>query len=349
MGDNVYINPTHFVLKSEYLASGWKRSRAQVATERNLKDNRHKGQLSESGAKGLRNSINWLIHSAKAQQVYDRKRKKLFKTKITFITLTVPPKERGMITNVEFKGALNSFLVYARKYFYLSNYIWKVEAHKDGRLHLHLTTDTFIHHAKLRSAWNRVLQRRGMLDFHYKKFGNYNPNSTDIHSVRKVGSLAGYLCAYMAKKTDLDKSFKGKIWGTSLSLSAKRKVSVFIGHDYSKRDYSFIGRKGVRYLPINTKPDAMGGVTKIASLFLLGKKEWESDMEGIIKDAYNDKLRSIRDSHNESPDTYRQLDVETDIKWLKGADGGEKVPILEPCEIKRPTPIIGQMKFDLEY
>lgn len=349
MGDNVYINPTYFVLKSEYMSRGSGRSRRQMATRVNLKDNRTKGQLSDKARGNLRNSINWLIHSAKAQQIYCRKKRKLFKAKVTFVTLTVPPKERGMIKNSEFKIALNSFLTYARKYFYLSNYIWKVEAHKDGRLHLHITTDTFIHHAKLRSAWNRILQRQGMLDFHYKKFGNYNPNSTDIHSVRKVGSLAGYLCAYMAKKTDLDKSFKGKIWGTSQSLSASRKVSVFIGVDYKRKDYSFVDREAVRYLPITTKPDQMGGVVKIASLYLLDEKGWEKDMEGVIKDAYNRRIGDIRRSHKDSPDEYRQLDIERDIKWLKSADSGDNSVKLAVCETKTITPKIGQMKFDLEY
>lgn len=359
-GDNVYINPTYFVLKSEYIYKGWGRSKRQLATVCNLKDNKAKGQLSDKARGNLRNSINWLIHSAKGQQIYSRQHKKLFKAKITFVTLTIPPQQRGMIKNDQFKTALNSFLTYSRKYFYLSNYVWKVEAHKDGRLHMHLTTDTFIHHAKLRSAWNRILQRQGMLDFHYKKFGNYNPNSTDIHSVRKVGNLASYLCAYMAKKTDLDSSFKGKIWGTSQSLSASRKVSVFIDSDFKKRDYSFVDRPAVKYLPINTKPDAMGNVTKIANLFLLGEKEWNNDMEGVIKDAYSRRLRDIRDSHKESPDEYRQLDIETDIKWLKGSgsssisgvndsDSSNNNLILAACETKKTTPIIGQMRLGLEY
>jgi hypothetical protein len=117
----------------------------------------------------------------------------------------------------------------------LHNYVWKLEAHKDGRLHVHLSTDIFYHYNDLRSAWNRILQREGLLDYHFKKFNDYNPNSTDVHAVQKIYDMAAYLAKYISKSYQNEESFKGKIWGQSKGLS-KFKLPTFeidkdVGHD----------------------------------------------------------------------------------------------------------------------
>ena len=39
----------------------------------------------------------------------------------------------------------------------------------------------------------------GYIDKYEKQFGNRNPNSTDVHSVKHVKRLASYLSKYMAK------------------------------------------------------------------------------------------------------------------------------------------------------
>lgn len=349
LGDNVYINPTYFVIKPEYERHNYKRSIKQLNNERNLKENSTKGILSKKAIGNLRNAINWLIHSSTEQQVYSRKQKALFKFKINFITLTIPKQETEQVTNEQFKKCFNTWLTYARKYFYLSNYVWKIEAHKDGRLHIHLTANTFIHHKDLRDSWNRVLQKSGLLENHFSKFGNYNPNSTDVHSVRNVKNLAGYLCAYMIKKTDLDSSFRGRIWGTSRSLSAKIKCKTFIGNDYTKRDYSFVDRPSIRQKSICTKPDALGIKKEIAKLFILKKEDWVKNMEGIIKDTYNERLRQIRDSIKWSPNEYRQIEIDEEKYLYDSKEVKDKIANFKPCETKRTIPKIGSIQYDLQF
>lgn len=45
-----------------------------------------------------------------------------------------------------------------------------------------------------------------------------NPNSTDVHSVKRIRDLAAYLIDYMCKKEEGKRPIEGKIWGCSKNL-----------------------------------------------------------------------------------------------------------------------------------
>lgn len=50
------------------------------------------------------------------------------------------------------------------------------------------------------------------------------PNCTDVHSVRNVKKLAGYMVTYLSKDPNLEDDFKGRFWSSSYSLSRLRSV-----------------------------------------------------------------------------------------------------------------------------
>jgi hypothetical protein len=275
VANDVYIQPTYFIIKKQFSGHQGKRSAKQKSNEVHLKDNTTKGQLSTKAISNLRNSINWLIHSAKYKRVWSKRDNKAFWFKVNFITLTIPPQSSEVVDEKAFQKCLNTFLVYSRKYFYLHNYIWKVEAHEDKRLHIHITSDTFIHYRKLRTAWNRILQSNGLLEDHYKKFNDYDPNSTDVHAIHKVNKVAAYMCAYMVKKPNLPENYKGRIWGSSYSLSNKNKCKCELELDYNQRDYSFSSNPAIRYKAIESKPDYMGRVGKLADMYMLNESDWQ--------------------------------------------------------------------------
>jgi hypothetical protein len=41
---------------------------------------------------------------------------------------------------------------------------WKIEFQNNGKLHVHITTDSFISHHVIRSTWNRLLKNNNYLD-----------------------------------------------------------------------------------------------------------------------------------------------------------------------------------------
>jgi len=307
-GDHVYIQPTYFIIKPDFIGLSKGRSRKQLDNQKHLEDNKHKGVLSSKSISKLKNSVNWLLASAKYKAVYSKREKKSFWFKVNFITLTIAPGANGVISEKMFQKCLNTFLVYSRKYRQLHNYVWKVEAHEDKRLHIHITTDIFYHYKDLRNTWNRILQREGLLSEHFKKFNNYDPNSTDVHAVHKVRNVAGYICGYMQKKPNLPEGFKGRIWSASYSLSQKNKCYCYLEKDTERRNLSFVDRPMIRYKQIQSKPDCLGETKTVASMYMLYGTQWQTEMDGIIKEAYNRHRLQIRNNTPKQPPEYMSID-----------------------------------------
>lgn len=349
IANDVYIQPNYFVIKAQYFGARKGRSQAQIVNECNLSDNSSKGELSRKAASNLRSSINWLIVSAKYKRVWSKRDNKAFWFKVNFITMTIPPQESTLVSEKKFQKCLNTWLTYARKFFYLHNYVWKIEAHSDGRLHIHLTTDTFINHRRLRESWNRILQNENLLDSHFSKFANYNPNSTDVHAVHKVKRVAAYMCEYMIKKPNLPKGYTGRIWSCSYSLSNKNKCHVELEPSFNKRDYSCLNNPAIKWKAIETKPDSMGRTKRIADLYLLNESSWELHMSGLIKDAYNSHRKRIRDATPVSPQEYRTIDAFAQNNFSKVSKQIDIVTKFEPCEIKICIQKIGLTQLDLIF
>lgn len=303
-GQRLHIRPTYIVSLPEYDAPTKIRSHRQRINEKNLQDNSHEGLLSRKAATKLKNAINWLVASAKYKEVYSKDLGRSFWFKVNFITLTIPPQQMGSAKEKEVKAVLHSWLSYARKYFYLKNYVWKFEAHKDGRLHIHLTSDTFINHVRLRSSWNRLLSSNGLLQAHFSKWGNLNPNSTDVHSVYKVSNLAAYLAAYMTKKPELDVSFKGRIWGCNRELSSNNACSETLCPTTVSEDMQVLFDKKVRWKAILGKADIFGVARQIGEVFFLTLDQWATLGKSRIKRIYDDHRFYIRNNILKPPKEY---------------------------------------------
>lgn len=224
IGQNLYIKPSYVVSIPEfYKEGGDHRSADFMANIANLEENEHGGTLSKKAITGLRNSINWLCLAAKKKRVYLKQTQpsqvgndytstgkylgnpktegnKSFFFKVNFITLTLPDTEKPISDRDLQKQLLNPFLTYMRKYHNLTNYVWRLEFQANGKLHVHISTDTFIHYEKIRDTWNRLLDKNGYMDLFYKKHGHRDPNSTDVHATKKIKNMAAYLAKYMSKK-----------------------------------------------------------------------------------------------------------------------------------------------------
>lgn len=348
-GESVYIKPNYIITKHNWEGGSYRRSIKQKENAKNLRNNTRKGTLSPKAISNLRNSINWLLHSAKYKSVFVKKDNKHFYFKVNFITLTIPPQKDSLVSEKEFQKCLNTFLVYARKYFYLSNYVWKVEAHEDNRLHIHLTTDTFINHKRLRDSWNRILQSKGLLENHFSKFGHYSPNSTDVHAVHKVHNVAGYLCEYMVKKPNLPEGYTGRIWSCSYSLSPKNKCNLFIENDSSLQNLNCLYQKEIRSKPIESKPDSMGNKKKLATIYFVTEDNWKRNINGMIRDRYMGHIRMIRSGTRNAPKEYRQIDFISFKNVNEKYEPKEIINTFIPCATKRNTARNGLIQSALQF
>lgn len=154
------------------------------------------------------------------------------------------------------RHALNGFLNATQKKYGKYSYVWKAEVQANGNIHFHLTTNCYMDYSVLRNYWNAQLYKFGYIDKYrqaqkewhgecfrprpwlfatwpekkqYKawEFGEFtnwsSPNSTDVHAVKKVNSLAAYIVDYMCKKEGGKREILGKIWGCSKNLSYNNK------------------------------------------------------------------------------------------------------------------------------
>lgn len=294
IGQNVYIKPSYIVSLPEFDTPKRPRTFAFTQNMVNLKDNAHNGIISHKADKKLRSVINWLCLAAEPKRVFRKSTNSWFNFKINFITLTLPDTSTPVTDKVFKTQLLNPFLVYCRKYLGLRNYVWKLEFQKNGKLHLHLTADTFLHHAKIKTIWNKLLGHNGMLVDFYKKFGHAQPNSTDVHSVRKINNLAGYLCKYMGKQDNQLQRLRGRIWGCNYELSRSLDCKVFIDRDLCQTQMRSLMQNKIKYQPLTTTDKNTGEIRQRGEIFFPTARNWIDDIQGLIKNSFDEKINALR-------------------------------------------------------
>lgn len=314
--------------RNPYLQAPALKSVAQQENEKNLQQNNHKGFLSDKAAKRLNASLNWLIAATHVKKIYDNRNNRYINFKLAFITLTLPSSQGDLSDNYVKKEILNPFLILLKNRYGLNNYVWKAEAQENGNIHFHIVVDCYIPYDELRFLWNRILAKKGLMEeyttkfsnmtleqyrrevnkqgkvpfavvkkrFLYGKFTNWkNPNTTDIHSIRKVKDLAAYLATYMSKK-DLDKrGIVGRIWSCSYALSDKNKCLIELDDNdlFSKID-SLMGEAD-KTIVIDNGAEAPEDLFWVATVFVIAHKKLINSSISWIKNAYTRHLKLIRE------------------------------------------------------
>jgi hypothetical protein len=142
----------------------------------------------------------------------------------TFLTLTLSSKQVHCDKTIK-REVLNHFLIYLKRRYAVHNFLWKAEIQEKttGNIHYHIITDKYIPHEELRELWNAAQNRLSYVDM----FEHKNPNSTDIHSLRRVKNVMAYVGKYMSKSITT-RPVCGHVWGRSDGLA---KLKPFTLHD----------------------------------------------------------------------------------------------------------------------
>lgn len=265
----VHINPGSISIVPEQIL-GPPPSHKYETYKRNFQDKGTKGKISKIATKKISKSLDYLIFLAKDKVIPEGYKGAGLHYKMSFVTLTLSSKQihsdAQIILNI-----LEPLLNYLRKHYKVKNYIWRAEKQKNENLHFHIVLDTWIPYTDLRKSWNRYQQNLGyvtrykehQLSWHHtgfqvrKKLLKYwsedrqrqaylkgleedwnNPNSVDIHSIRKVKNVKKYICKYLSKnetknikETDLNRttvtellSISNRLWSCSEQLSKARGV-----------------------------------------------------------------------------------------------------------------------------
>lgn len=193
----------------------WQRSLIGIQNEAGKPANETGGKISLNAKKRIMNAVNWLYYLSKEK--ITKKGQYFFKFRINLITLTLPSAQAHPDKFIK-NELLNEFLEWMR-YNGAKSYIWKAEPQKNGNIHFHITTNKFLHWQKIRDKWNKICGKHGYIEPFYKQYGHINPNSTDVHSIKKVKKLAAYIAKYLTKESEI-RPIEGRIWFLSTNLSA---------------------------------------------------------------------------------------------------------------------------------
>jgi hypothetical protein len=169
--------------------------------------------------------VTLLILSTPTRKIFNPVKNCHHDFKLGFLTLTMPKQLTDLSAKECNSKLLQPMLLWLKRKYGIKNYIWKLEYQKNGTIHYHLTIDEFINMSNTRSKWNQILRNHGLLADYYEKYRNYNPNSIDIHSVKKIDNIESYLIKYLSK-SDQDKSSNSKIWDCSESLKKAKYFEI---------------------------------------------------------------------------------------------------------------------------
>lgn len=223
----ISIHPSHINLFYERYQSGPRKSYSnysfdqeltQPEQDKFLKSTRKaNGNLSLNAKRKMQRSIEYLVTLATDKKVHEKLSGKIVRFKLAFITLTLPSPQIHPDSEIINK-CLNQFLIECKKYHALKNYVWRAEKQKNGNIHFHILLDRFIPWWEVRNRWNRIVNKLGYVNRFQEKHGHTTPNSTDIHSTRKVKNLRLYLTKYMSKnENECEQS--GRVWSCNQELS----------------------------------------------------------------------------------------------------------------------------------
>lgn len=218
-------------------------------------DNRAAGLISHKAERRLGQAVDWLIYLAKSKALYPDRDNCRLRFRVNFITLTLSSLQVHDDNTIK-KQILQPFLDTLRKSWGAKHYLWRAESQRNGNIHFHLVTDTYIPWWKIRNRWNEIQNTLGYVDRFHEKHPKKVPNSTDVHSVNKIRNLGAYLAKYCSKnpngsvytalkesdnhlvpcynpseaialESQKQRSFRtieGNLWGLSYSLSRIRSV-----------------------------------------------------------------------------------------------------------------------------
>lgn len=328
-GLKVHIRPSMLVVLPQFEGVTFTRSASQKATEINLKKNKTNGVVSDKVQNRIQNAINWLALSAVKKQVFHKATNKWYGYKLGLFTLTLPDTSVPVTASFFKEELLQPWLAYARKYFALNNYVWKIEPQENNKVHVHITSDVFIHHTDLRRAWNNQLRRHGLLEDFHCKFGHDNPPTEQAVSVKSVKDMAAYLAKYLVKSeasvSDILKkedthadvkcfrknqsiyfrnvsNFKsiwlncGRLWGCNYELSNASKNFVIAEAQNEMSTMHSVICNEIKEKPILGKMQSNGFFKTCGYIYFLKSRDWQRQITGEIKKVFDEIISKIRSS-----------------------------------------------------
>jgi len=283
-------------------------SSAQFLNRQKLKERQtYTGRITKGAYKRLNRAIELLVQAADQKTVeFTSKKsgqKKKLKFSLNFITLTVHSPDRMIEGKEAHRLCLEPLILWLKRTCGMTLYIWKAELQKRGQIHYHVTTDCYVEAMQLRYKWNDLQKEAGYLNQYFEKFGHYNANSTDVHSVYKYADISSYLkknvCksinCELAKSVQNKETIGGKVWDCSLNLKSCKLFETDFDYDLHEKiinsTYNFVEKDCFKLYETDKKTS------------LLLSEQYKLEYEAHMRNVRNYTRQSVKKdvSSNETP------------------------------------------------
>lgn len=195
----------------------------------------HNFNISYAAQNKLKDKISWLYQLSKSRYKKSLTGSEIYNFKIAFITLTLPSSQihpTSEITNVCF----NQWLTEIKKLYKMENFVWRLEFQKNGNVHYHIATDSFIDYHIAQKIWNRVINKLNYVDRFVDRFmkmsfseycnlsHNLNVDNNELSRRFAKGRSNGWK---VPKSVDV------------VSCSSGKAIAVYISKYFSKKENQF--------------------------------------------------------------------------------------------------------------
>lgn len=216
-------------------------------TEQLVKSKKYTGVVNAATQKRINKCVDLLLQRSKPREIFNPVTKKNQSFTINFITLTFPYETKELDQKELHQKSFLKFLRYAKNKWKITDYIWKAELTKQGILHYHITTNQFIHYQSIKDKWNDINRLNGYLKKFKKKYGHSNPNSTDVHAVKKINNIQAYLTKYLSKVDKDARTLQIKTWDASLELKKAKHYTFITTHSQDQKLKLLLQSNQIRY------------------------------------------------------------------------------------------------------
>ena len=159
----------------------------------------YSGTVSTHVKKRIQKAVDLFLQLSPKRILFNPVTQNSYPFQLSFITLTISNNDFTIPGKQAYELLLKPFIQWLTKTKKVSTYIWKAEMQKRGQIHYHITLNQFIHFKEIQEKWNYLQRKNNLLDMYYLNNSHYNPNSTDVHSVKNIKNISGYLTKYLSK------------------------------------------------------------------------------------------------------------------------------------------------------
>lgn len=212
----LFINPIPDIVTKERMR--------QASLDNLYRGGSYNGFISRRTTTRIERMVENMVTAIEQFKISNRRNKLAWKIRPTFVTLTLSYKQFHK-DNVIKRQLFSRFIDRLKKDKGVQFYIWRAEPQENGNIHFHILCDRFIEWEWIRNVWNGLQSRLEYIDAFEQKNGHRNPNSTDVHELKKINHVARYICKYMTKDKPLRK-IDGRIWGCSSDFHKLRNPKI---------------------------------------------------------------------------------------------------------------------------